>query len=65
MTGKTYLCLNHCYLGVLLLVAKLNSYLVRLEAGVCFCVLEGITQNKRMGGLEFFIALKSLVNIKR
>lgn len=34
--------------------------------GWCFCVLEGITQNKRMGGgLEFFIALKSLVNIKR
>lgn len=66
MTEKTYLCLSHCYLGILLLVAKHNSHLVRLEAGVqvCvyLCVLESRTENKQIGGLRICIALKSFMN---
>lgn len=56
MTAKTSFGLSHCFFwgvggggGVLFLVAKHDSYMVRFQAGVC--VLESGTQNKWIRGV--------------
>ena len=55
MTAKTSSGLRHCFVlggeGVLFLVAKHDSYMVRLQVGVRVCVLESGTQNKWIRGV--------------
>lgn len=66
MTEKTSLCLSHCYLGILLLEAKHNSCLVRLEAGAHVCVyVRGGTQNKWIRGFEVLHFSKVICELKK
>ena len=46
MTGKTSF-----WRRGLFLVAEYDSYMVRLDVGVCVCVLESGTQNKWIKGV--------------
>lgn len=61
MTAKTSSGLRHCFVlggGGVALVAKHDSYMVRLQVGVRVCVLESGTQNKWIRGLKFCVVLK-------